>query len=191
MIKTKTENTRRILGGLFTALMAVGAYIQVSIPVEPVPMHFTMQFFFVLLSGFLLGGRGGAFSAAIYLLTGLCGVPVFASGGGLSYLLRPTFGFLFGFIPTAGCVGWLVKKARPRTVSACFLISLAGFACTYLFGMVYFYFVSNYILQIPVTWKLVFVNCFLLTAAGDILLCFLAAVVVKRVSPLLDGGLSG
>ena len=44
-------------GGLFTALIAVGAFIKITIPVQPVPMHFTLQFFFVLLSAFLLGSR--------------------------------------------------------------------------------------------------------------------------------------
>ena len=37
------------LGGLFTALIAVGAFLKITIPVQPVPMHFTLQFFFVLL----------------------------------------------------------------------------------------------------------------------------------------------
>lgn len=45
--------------GLFTALIAAGAYIKVNIPVQPFPMHFTMQFLFVLLAGFILGGRRG------------------------------------------------------------------------------------------------------------------------------------
>ena len=32
--------------GLFTALIAAGAYIKINIPVQPFPMHFTMQFLF-------------------------------------------------------------------------------------------------------------------------------------------------
>ena len=32
------------LGGLFTALIAVGAFLKITIPVQPVPMHFTLQF---------------------------------------------------------------------------------------------------------------------------------------------------
>ena len=45
------------LCGLFAALICVGAFIKISIPVEPFPMHFTLQLFFVLLAGFILGGR--------------------------------------------------------------------------------------------------------------------------------------
>lgn len=85
-------------GGLFTALIAAGAFLKITIPVQPVPMHFTLQFFFVLLAGLLLGSKGALFSVCTYLAVGLLGIPVFASGGGLSYLLKPTFGFLMGFI---------------------------------------------------------------------------------------------
>jgi hypothetical protein len=79
--------------GLFTALIAAGAYIKINIPVQPFPMHFTMQFLFVLLAGFLLGARRGAICVGIYLAVGLSGIPVFAAGGGPAYLIRPTFGF--------------------------------------------------------------------------------------------------
>ena len=54
--------------GLFTALIAAGAYIKINIPVQPFPMHFTMQFLFVLLAGFLLGARRGAICVGIYPL---------------------------------------------------------------------------------------------------------------------------
>ena len=66
--------------GLFTALIAAGAYIKINIPVQPFPMHFTMQFLFVLLAGFLLGARRGAICVGIYLAVGLSGIPVFAAG---------------------------------------------------------------------------------------------------------------
>ena len=40
--------------GLFAALIAVGAFIKITIPVQPVPMHFTLQFFFFVFSGIIL-----------------------------------------------------------------------------------------------------------------------------------------
>ena len=79
--------------GLFAALIAVGAFIKITIPVQPVPMHFTLQFFFVLLAGLLLGARRALATVSTYLIIGLCGIPVFASGGGPSYLLKPTLAF--------------------------------------------------------------------------------------------------
>ena len=102
------------LGGLFTALIAAGAFIQITIPVQPVPMHVTMQFFFVILSGLLLGAGRSFMSVCTYLLLGLCGFPIFASGGGPAYLLRPTFGFLIGFA-AAGYLTGRVYAIRRKT----------------------------------------------------------------------------
>ena len=48
---------------LFAALTAVGGFI--SIPFYPVPL--TLQVFFVLLSGAILGKRLGALSQIIYI----------------------------------------------------------------------------------------------------------------------------
>ena len=78
------------LMALFAALTAVGAFI--TIPVPPVP--FSLQIFFAILAGALLGSRRGAISVAVYVLLGLCGLPVFTKGAGLSYIFQPTFGYL-------------------------------------------------------------------------------------------------
>ncbi len=175
------------LAGLFAALIAAGAFMQVTIPVQPVPMHFTMQFFFVLLASFLLGPKLGMASVGLYLAVGLVGVPVFASGGGPAYLLRPTFGFLLGFWAAAAAAGYggAVKGGRP-SFRRLVLSALAGMAAMYLCGMGYFYAVSNLVLGIHVTWKLVAVNCFLLTVWGDGILCFLASAAALRLKPALD-----
>lgn len=173
------------LCGLFTALVAIGAFIQITIPVQPFPMHFTLQFYFAMLAGFLLGGRYGSLSVGIYLLIGLCGVPIFASGGGPSYLLKPTFGFLLGFLFTAGVVGKLTELFRPRRLFSYLAVSMAGFAVMYLSGNLYFYAVSNYVLHTPVPWSVVLFNCFILTAAGDFLLCVLASLTARRLTGII------
>lgn len=53
--------------GLFTALTAVGAFIKIVIPVGADTMNFTLQWFFVLLAGLLLGSRRAFLSVATYL----------------------------------------------------------------------------------------------------------------------------
>ena len=82
------------LMALFAALTAVGAFI--TIPVPPVP--FSLQIFFAILAGALLGSRRGAISVGVYVLLGLCGLPVFTKGAGLSYIFQPTFGYLAGWL---------------------------------------------------------------------------------------------
>jgi len=92
---------------LFAALTAVGGFI--SIPFYPVPL--TLQIFFVLLSGAILGKKLGALSQIIYLGLGSIGAPVFHNfTGGIGILLGPTGGFLFGFIPGAYVAGLFYEK---------------------------------------------------------------------------------
>ena len=95
-----------ILVFAFTFLTATCAKIKIEI--GPVPI--TGQTFVVLLSGILLGSMRGALSQVSYLLLGLTGLPLFARGGGLQYLLSPTLGYIIGFVFAAFSVGKLAEK---------------------------------------------------------------------------------
>lgn len=173
------------LCGLFASLTAAGAFMKITIPVQPFPMHFTMQWFFVLMAGFLLGPKLACMSVCTYLVIGLVGVPVFAAGGGPAYLVRPTFGFLLGFAGAVYVIGWLCQWLRPVKVWQLCIPACGGLAVYYLSGMVYFYLISNFVIAMPVAWKVVLVNCCLLTIFPDFLLCVLAAAVASRMRPVL------
>ncbi|HNT33646.1 MAG TPA: biotin transporter BioY [bacterium] len=81
----------------FTGLMILGAKMRVLLPFSPVP--FTMQVFFALLAGVLLGPGMAAASQALYLALGAAGIPVFSgSVAGLAYLMGPTGGYLISFL---------------------------------------------------------------------------------------------
>ena len=82
--------------------------------------------------------------------------------------------------------GWLVSKREKHSVFWNIFSAFWGMMSYYLSGMIYFYFISNFVINMPVTWWLVFVNCFLLTVVGDFLLCVLAAVLARRLKPLAD-----
>lgn len=75
-------------------------------------MHFTLQWFFVLMAGFLLGAKLASLSVIVYLCIGLVGVPVFAAGGGPTYILRPGFGFLLGFVLAAFLIGAITESLK-------------------------------------------------------------------------------
>ncbi|MFA6540505.1 MAG: biotin transporter BioY [Bacteroidota bacterium] len=90
----------------FAVLTIAGAKIE--IPHYPVP--FTLQTFFVLLSGAFLGSRNGSLSQVVYLSLGAIGIPVFAGmDAGIVKLFGPTAGYLFSFPVAAACVGYLVR----------------------------------------------------------------------------------
>lgn len=172
--------------GFFAALIAVGAFIKISIPVEPYAMHFTMQWFFVLMAGLLLGKKRATMSVCVYLIIGLVGVPVFASGGGPAYLIRPTFGFLLGFALAAFVMGALTERRQSPSLLWTMLTSVAGLIAYYGVGILYFYFLSNYVINMPVGWGVVMVNCCLITIFEDFLLCVLAVLVCNRLRPVFQ-----
>lgn len=122
----------------FAALTAVGARLVVFR--EPVPV--TLQVYFVLAAGMVLGGRKGALSQLAYIGLGLSGVPVFASPphAGVGCLLGPTGGYLVGFVAAAYVAGLCASRwASPREglsrVIPLTVAGVAGLAALYLPGL--------------------------------------------------------
>lgn len=176
--------------GLFTALIAVGAFIKIVIPVGADTMNFTLQWLFVLLAGLLLGSKRAFRSVAVYLITGLIGFPIFARGGGPAYLLRPTFGFLLGFALAAWVIGFLCEKLRPTRPVIWFAATLAGFVLYYGMGILYFYLITHLMAsQTPVGIGVIFGVYCLPTMLPDLMLSVLAVMVAGRLRPAVSAAL--
>lgn len=111
----------------FVAATALGAFIKVPLPFTPVPL--TLQTFFVLLSGLVLGSRTGMFAQFSYLVLGGIGLPLFT---GSAALWGPTGGYIAGFVFAAYTVGCLHEKGVRLPVAVA-----AGTAAIYLFGAVW------------------------------------------------------
>jgi len=105
-----------------TLLLALSAKVQV--PFWPVPM--TMQTFVVLLLGIAYGPRLGVITGALYLVEGALGLPVFAKGAGVAYLMGPTGGYLFGFVLAMGVCGLLADRGWSRTAVRMLAVMLVG-----------------------------------------------------------------
>ena len=65
--------------------MLITAAAKITVPVMPVP--FTMQSFAIAALAAAFGMRIGVATVAAYLIEGAMGLPVFATGGGLAYLV--------------------------------------------------------------------------------------------------------
>ena len=126
-----------ILTALFAALTAIGAFLGFKFVLASI----TLQFLFTAMAGVLLGRRYGALSQAVYVLLGLVGVPIFAQGGGFSYVLHPTFGFLLGLIPAAWVIGRLARSTCSFWRIA--LAALSGLAVLYAVGLPYMAMILN------------------------------------------------
>ena len=185
MSKKKLSTREMVLCALFAALIAVGAFIRVPVPVVP----FTFQFLFTMLAGLLLGGRLGATSVSLYLMMGLAGLPVFAEGGGFGYILKPSFGYLIGFCVASYVTGVMANKDAHPTFRRLLLANFAGLAIVYAMGLAYYYVICNYVIGTPIAMWPLFLYGFLLSVPGDILLCFLGASLAKRLIPVIRKGL--
>ena len=138
------------------------------------------------MAGTLLGKKYGALSQAVYVLLGLVGVPIFALGGGFSYVFQPTFGFLLGLIPSAWVIGSLAK--RPLTFWRSVVAMLAGLAVLYAIGVPYMALIANAYLGKGLTFWQVLKNGMLIYLPGDMLKIAagsaLSCAVTRRVPNL-------
>ncbi|MFC0524563.1 biotin transporter BioY [Pontibacillus salicampi] len=127
------------LGSMFVALMAIGANITSIAPfLEVGGVPITLQTFFGILAGLILGSRLGAFSLFVYMMLGLAGARIFAQfGGGPGTLISPTFGFILSYILMAYIVGKIVE--RERTLPKYILAALIGMAINYIVGTNWMY----------------------------------------------------
>ncbi|RKY01440.1 biotin transporter BioY [Candidatus Poribacteria bacterium] len=119
----------------FAVLTALCAKARIPLPFTPVPI--TFQTFAVLLSGLALGPYLGLASTALYLAMGLSGLPIFSMGGGLSYLLGPTGGYLVGFLLASHVVGRLAWRGWDRSYLRCLAAMGIGELLIYLPGLLW------------------------------------------------------
>lgn len=163
------------LTALFAALTAAGAYIKIPAPLAPI----TLQVFFALASGMLLGRKYGPASQLLYALLGLIGLPFFSGGGGIGYILTPSFGFIAGFIGMSWLTGRLSegKRGLLRLFAAC----LSGTILMYVVAIPYMIFILNIHLGRELSMSYILKTGMLIFLPGDILKCFACAVVGSRL----------
>ncbi len=132
---------------MLLALLIVASYINISVGL----LKFTLQ----LLAVFLIGFYSSIFEAMIilvlYICLGLVGLPVFANfGGGVAYLVNPTFGFVYGFIPGV-LMMFLIKNVFKNfekfKIFKYILMCVSCLFIVYFVGFIHGYFVMNYYLN--------------------------------------------
>ncbi len=116
-----------------SAVIAIAAQVAIPLPFTPVPL--TLQPLAVLIVGIALGSRRGATAAALYLLEGLSGLPVFAQGhGGPLWLVGPTAGYLYSYPLAAFIAGWVSERGWGNSFVRAVGGMLVALAVIYLGG---------------------------------------------------------
>jgi len=103
----------------------------------------------VLLSGALLGYYG-VLSQSMYMIFGIVGVLWFAYGGGLSYVLSPTFGYVLGFIVASAYVARMLSKKRRGFLGTLLVLLTANFVIIYGLGVTWLYAYMNAVNSISI-----------------------------------------
>jgi biotin transport system substrate-specific component len=158
----------------FMALTVAGAYIRIPLPFTPVPI--TLQTFFVLLAGALLGRKLGSLSQAGYLLIGIFGVPVFTGGlYGFARLFGPTGGYLIGFVLASYVIGKLLGKDDDAPFFKIVAAMLVGLAILFTTGTIQLSMVMHISMQKAVALGV------LPFIPGDIVKLLAAATIYQRI----------
>lgn len=165
-ISTKELN----LVALFSALIAVGAFIKIPFLLVPI----TLQTLFVVLSALVLERRLAVLSVIVYIMIGLVGFPIFANGGGINYIFSPTFGYLLAFIFAT----YFISSFKEKNI---YISTAIGMLIIYFFGMIYFIFIQ-YVLNGKVyLFSYLFYNLFLVFLPGDILSCVVSIIGYRKI----------
>lgn len=164
--------------GIFLALFIVTA--KISFTVFP-PVPFTLQSAAVILCALVMGWQS-AFTVAIYILLGIAGLPVFAMGGGVGYLLYPTFGFTLGFLVCGFVTGLIYSKKK--TVKNSVVAVIVGTLIIYICGISYYLLLKNFYFGESVDiWKTL-MTFYVVFIPSDLLKGAICIAIARRVKPL-------
>ena len=180
--KPAANRTLRLtLCALMAALIAICSQLQIPLPAIPI----NLALFAVHLAGALLGPAWGTLSVLVYILLGLCGVPVFSGfRAGFATLFGKTGGYLLGYLLDAFLVGYLSRRIGSRFWQLC-LSMVIGVAVCYAFGTAWFIFLTKTTLAASLS------ACVLPFLPGDAVKIVLAALLTGRLKkPLARYGIT-
>lgn len=100
------------------------------------PVPITLQSAMVVLLGLTIGSKRAVAAVALYLLEGAAGLPVFAGGlSGFAFLIGPSGGYLWGFLPAAFSAGFLMEQGMAKNVVMTFIAAILSSSVIFLFGV--------------------------------------------------------
>lgn len=157
-------------------LLIIGS--KIAIPISFIPL--TLQTLMVILLGLVLSRKQITFTFGVFLLGGLCGLPLFANGGGFGYVAQPSFGFLLSFPIAAYFLSICRSLYQDSFIKMC-IASLFALLLIYTIGAMYMYFIFQQVLMISKSVNEVLMLGVVPFLVSDGLSTLLACVIAKRV----------
>ena len=178
-VKIATKDLVKI--ALSIALIVVGSLIKIPIGIVPITLQMFMCFTITLLLD-----RKAFIAIAIYIAMGLAGLPVFITGGGPSYVLMPTFGYLIGFLIGSIVIGNVLPLLKDKSFVKVLMLVFAYEAIVYIFGLGYWAILYKFIVNKSLSAYTLFVSGFLVFIPTDLFWCFLSTFIYKKMEPRLQ-----
>ena len=179
ILKEKSNNHFSQLTNIITIVICSFLLIlsaKIKVDLYPVPM--TFQPLAVLMIAMLCGRNISVATVSLYLIQGMVGLPVFAYGGGLPYLLGPTGGFLFGFLFASILIGELADRGWGRSLIKSVFAMLIGLFIIYICGV--------FQLSILKGFDFAIINGLKPFIVGDLYKLILAALLLPQIWKLAD-----
>jgi len=82
-------------------------------------------------------GMIGFYSTLSYVILGLMGLPIFAAGGGIGYVMSPTFGFLYGMVLASLIIAYFSKDLFNKKILKISLAVFIGALITFTCGIIH------------------------------------------------------
>ncbi len=161
---------------IFTCSLLLILSAKIKVDMYPVPM--TLQPLAVLMIAMLCGRNISVAAVSLYLFQGMVGIPVFAYGGGLLYLLGPTGGFLFGFLFASMIVGELADRGWGKQYFKSVITMLIGLTVIYTCGVIQ--------LSILKGFDFAVINGLKPFIVGDLYKLILAALLLPQIWKLVN-----
>lgn len=181
-------------GAVFVCLMAIGANITAWFPLLAIPIGgatvpLSLQTFFAIVAGLVLGKRLGSISMITYVCIGYAGVPVFANfSAGPTSLVSPLGGFTLSFIAVAFFTGLVAEWFKRPSVRTYTIAALTGLFFNYTIGVFYMYMATNTWLHLPMSLSVAWIGMipFLIKDFGlSIVAAYFMVTIAKRMPSLL------
>ena len=124
-------------------------------------------------------------SQLVYIFTGLVGFPIFTKGGGIHYVLQPTFGYLIGFAVGAYVIGKIIEN-REKTVKNFLLANSVGLIVFYIFGSIYLYLIMNFYLGKSFSINNAIVGGFLIFLPWDGVKAIITSIISPKIMKRIE-----
>lgn len=182
--KARHYTVRIVRIAAFVALIAIGAFIKFPIGIVPV----SMQCAFCILCALMLGAKDATVAVAIYLAMGLVGIPIFTAGGGFTYVLQPTFGYLLGYIfalPIGAIIARGIRNTSRPKFWRLILGAFVALAVVYTFGVLYMYLMLNFYVGKEIAMSRAWLTGCAVFLPTDCMWCVVGSVIAYKAVPLV------